>query len=258
LIAVSNAVVYQPALPRTDARWTLGPLSERAQSIARLTTWLTRVALPLMLIAGGAATHAVASAPASEPALRIAFADARTDAIAAPPSAQPRVFGQLSGVPQAAGAQITVLQQSPSGGTEVVQIATAGGQGKFSVLLPPGGTRSIVAVYGQLTSNALTEREAVWVQLRVAARQVRSGGSVGFRGSLPNAQGVRLLVALEVKRSRGYEPFDVLRSDTGGEFGGRFPLTIRGAHYDFRAYVPPQVGLSLEPGTSGVVDVTVT
>jgi hypothetical protein len=77
-------------------------------------------------------------------------------------------------------------------------------------------------------------------------------------GSLPNAQGVRLLVALQVKRSRGYEPFDVLRSDTGGKFGGQFRLTIRGAHYHFRAFVMPQVGLSLEPGTSDVVGVTVT
>jgi hypothetical protein len=218
---------------------------------------MRRLTLGMLALALGAAPYAAASS-STQPALRIAFAGTHTDAIIAPPMARPLVRGRLSGVQQPAGAQVTLIEQTRSGHPQIVRVASANARGTFSVRLPPARTRSVFAVYGSLTSNALTEREAVWVQLRVDRHAIRAAHSVRFRGSLPNAQGIRLLVALQVKRSHGYETFDILRSNTRGEFGGRFPLTIRGAHYHFRAYVPRQVGLALEPGASGSVEVTVT
>jgi hypothetical protein len=198
------------------------------------------------------------SARATGNQFEIQFAGHGRRELDAPPVARPLVRGRLIVAGRGVARALVILtQQVPGEGSQTVATVSTNRRGFFAVRLPPGGSRRVIAFSRGMTSNVLVEREAVWIQLAASPRVVAAGQSVRFFGWLPNARGVRLIVALEVMRAGGYQWFDTVRSDMNGHFSGSFPLTVSGANYRFRADVPAQVGLSLAPAASDGINVSV-
>lgn len=99
------------------------------------------------------------------------------------------------------------------------------------------------------------------VSLRLSRHRLSNGQMLRFRGTVGGtprpAKGV--VVALEVKKGRSWQPFDNTHTLRRGRFSGRhrFTRTTGVQRYVFRARIPAQVGYPFAGGTSRPVAVVV-
>jgi 5-hydroxyisourate hydrolase-like protein (transthyretin family) len=97
--------------------------------------------------------------------------------------------------------------------------------------------------------------------LRLSRHHLANGQTLTFRGRVGGtprpAKGV--VVALEVRKGRSWQPFHNTNTKRNGRFASsyRFIHTTAVQHYKFRARIPAQVGYPYDGGTSRPVAVVV-
>jgi hypothetical protein len=172
-----------------------------------------------------------------------------------------------------AGQEITVLERFAGGGeprqrTSVARTAT---DGSFSLPLPPGPSRDVIAAYAG--SRLLTRATGpgahlgapTVVRLRASAAKARVGGRpVVFRGGIGAVGARRAVRGLPVELQfrypgAGWSEFRTVEADARGRFRYAYRFSdddSRGIRFQFRAYVKGREGWPYEPATSRPVLVT--
>lgn len=142
--------------------------------------------------------------------------------------------------------------------------------GAFATRLPPGPSRSVVAVFAgnrrlqRAQSQPLRFSVASAVKLRVSSRRAEVGGDpILFSGRVGAAGGATPLrgkyVELQFRLpGRDWDGFRTLRTGRRGRFRYAYRFSdddSRGVRFEFRAYVPAQDGWPYEPWGSRPVAV---
>jgi hypothetical protein len=165
-------------------------------------------------------------------------------------SARPRIIGRVTAVTDGhgvAGVRVAVVERFTGHPATVGAARVSGPHGLFSILLPRGGARVVGVVGGGAASNLLSIETATAVTLAAAPTRVRAPGVVAFAGNVAGVTS-RLIVALQVRTTHGYQTFEIVRSRPDGGFAGRYRFSLGGFHYAFRAVVVAQNGFYAQTG----------
>jgi hypothetical protein len=178
------------------------------------------------------------------------------------------VVGRVTGV--GAGAPVLLLareQRTGARGGPVAQ-ATTGADGSFTLLVPPGPSRTLRAAYRTspdapvvACSRALHLRVPASVTLHVRPSTVRAGHSIRIFGRLRGGRVPRRgkLVALQAFERGRWQTFTTVRTNRRGSFSKRrgFSFTARGRSFRLRAQVRPEASYPFALGYSRTVRVRV-
>jgi hypothetical protein len=179
-----------------------------------------------------------------------------------------RVIGRVTGV--AAGAPVLLLareQRTGARGGPVAQTTTAA-DGSFTLLVPPGRSRTLRAAYRTTPDNpvvacsrALHLRVPASVTLHVRPSTVRAGHSIRIFGRLRGGRVPRRgkLVALQAFERGRWQTFTTVRTNRRGSFSKRrgFSFTARGRSFRLRVQVRPEASYPFALGYSRTVRVRV-
>jgi hypothetical protein len=220
-----------------------------------LTRRLARLAAALL--AAGFLLSTVASGADPTPRIRISFAHGLKTR-SAPNDVRVRIHGVIRANGRGVRhALITIAEPTPGAPTVSVGTTKSDRRGLFAFSVPPGGTRTVVALFQTFVSNYLQINQATHIFLR-APRHVRSGGRVTFRGHVRDLGGAIVLVELQVRKVRHvYQTFRVVRTKPDGTFTGRFHFAHGRAQYGFRAIVERQAAFPFARSKSQVLLVRV-
>jgi hypothetical protein len=159
------------------------------------------------------------------------------------------------------GAAVTVgvIAQTGAAGPAVpAGTVTTNSHGRFSLDIPPGATRTVVAISGEVVSNTLLIEEGARIHLTAAPRVVQPRHTTTFSGQIVGLTGVQVLVQLQVRKgAHVYQTFLVVRNQSDGTFRGRFRFGADRAHFQFRALVVAQTGFPFARSESNLTAVTV-
>ena len=178
------------------------------------------------------------------------------------------VIGRVAGV--GAGAPVLLLareQRTGARGGPVAQATTAA-DGSFTLLVPPGPSRTLRAAYRVTADNpvvacsrALHLRVPASVTLHVRPSTVRAGHSIRIFGRLRGGRVPRRgkLVALQAFERGRWQTFTTVRTSRRGSFGKRrgFSFTARGRTFRLRVQVRPEASYPFALGYSRTVRVRV-
>lgn len=208
-----------------------------------------------------AVLSAGATADAPAPDLHLSFSDGQTTH-SAPNDIRVPIHGVFTenGRPVAhAAVTIGVIAETgPAGPSVPVGTVTTDSRGRFRLDIPPGGTRTVVAISGQVVSNTLLIEQGARIHLAAAPRVVQPRHTTTFSGQIEGLMGVQVLVQLQVRKgARAYQTFLVVRSQADGTFRGRFRFGADRAHFQFRALVVAQTGFPFARSESNLTAVTV-
>jgi hypothetical protein len=156
------------------------------------------------------------------------------------------------------------LRTSEGGAIGAARVAVSGtsgvttdAQGRFSVRLPKGPSRSVTFAYGD-SAQSVKLIVAAPVRLKVSPTKTRNGRSITFRGSVPQAGKARTRVELQAWANGKWVPFKTvaLRNE---RFTARyrFMRTFFAQRYRFRAVIQDDPNFVYAAGRSKEVRVTV-
>jgi hypothetical protein len=179
-----------------------------------------------------------------------------------------RVIGRVTGV--GAGVPVLLLsreQRTGARGGPVAQTTTAA-DGSFTLLVPPGPSRTLRAAYRTTPDNpvvacsrALHLRVPASVTLHVRPSTVRAGHSIRIFGRLRGGRVPRRgkLVALQAFERGRWQTFTTVRTNRRGSFSKRrgFSFTARGRSFRLRVQVRPEASYPFALGYSRTVRVRV-
>lgn len=220
-----------------------------------LATHLRVMLTCVALVAAGVVVLGASPASAAEPApspVRIAITFAhhsRPTVLNILVTGRPRIVGRVTASDGhgLTGVQISVVERVGGGPPTIGGSLRSGPHGLFEIVLPPGGARVVGVVGEGARSNILTVLTATRVTLGAAPRQVRANGVVLFFGRVAGV-GPGLIVALQVRRPRGFQTFQIVHTRAGGAFAGRYRFSLGGFQYRFRAIVVVQNGFASHRG----------
>jgi hypothetical protein len=171
-----------------------------------------------------------------------------------------------------ADATVQVVERFGAGAVprERVSRVRTSGSGEFSVRLQPGPSREVLASVAPSPTTRGASSKPLWLavrsgaRLRVSAPVARVGGKpIVFSGQVASAgasipaegKAVQLQFRLP---DLPWSEFRTIRTDRRGRF--RYPYRFadddsRGAHFQFRAYVPAQANWPYQPASSKPVAV---
>jgi hypothetical protein len=183
--------------------------------------------------------------------------------------------GQLSAVggSRLGGLPITVVETFGAGAVPPQRTTTVRTEadGTFAVMLGPGPSRRIAAVFAGSRTLTRTDVDGVelevqaGVRLRVSSTLAHIGGRpVTFRGRVddlgapipPRGRPLELQFRL---RGGEWSAFRTVQTDSRGRFSYPYVFSdddSRGVRFQFRAYAPPQSGWPYEAATSRPIFVT--
>jgi hypothetical protein len=172
---------------------------------------------------------------------------------------QPVVRGALkdgAGNP-VSGATVCVYQTTdlPDASRELVTNVTTQSNGRFATRLDAGPSRDLSLVY-RYNDHVLTgpvELDSTVVPtLAIARKKLANGHTEQFSGHLPGPNADGRAVALQARAGRKWRTFKQLRTDSDGDFRGkyRFTQTTGIQRYAFRVLVKRQTGYPYDPGSS--------
>jgi hypothetical protein len=227
----------------------------------QLPTVLRRLGATLatVVVIGAQSAGAIADAPAPE--LHLTFTNGLSTH-SAPNDIRVPVEGVFTenGRP-VAGAAVTVgviAETGPAGPAVPVGTVTTDSHGRFSLDVPPGDARTVVAISGEVVSNTLLIEQGARIHLTAAPRVVQPRHTTTFSGQIDGLMGVQVLVQLQVRKGvHDYQTFLVVRSQSDGTFRGRFRFGSDHAHFQFRALVVAQTGFPFARSESNLTAVTV-
>jgi hypothetical protein len=179
-----------------------------------------------------------------------------------------RVIGRVAGV--GAGVPVLLLareQRTGARGGPAAQTTTAA-DGSFTLLVPPGPSRTLRAAYRTSPDNpvvacsrALHLRVPASVTLHVRPSTVRAGHSIRIFGRLRGGRAPRRgkLVALQAFERGRWQTFTTVRTNRRGSFSKRrgFSFTARGRTFRLRVQVRPEASYPFALGYSRTVRVRV-
>jgi hypothetical protein len=208
-----------------------------------------------LVLAFSVAAPATGHAPAAR--LKLSFGPGHRSHLVAPVTVRPEIDGTLWIRGRRSSGLVSIIQQAAASPPQTLGSVPARRNGSFTYRLPPGGTRDVFAVASGAKSNVLHEDRSALINFRASPRHLAAGHNVHFSGSAPETAGVRVWVALQVRFGPRYQTFDLLETDTAGNFQGSFMLTTPDTRFVFRAYIPAQNGFTLAPSTSSTISVRV-
>jgi hypothetical protein len=208
-----------------------------------------------LALAFSVAAPATGHTPAAR--LRLSFEAAHRSHLVAPVTIRPQIDGTLWIRGRRSSGLVSIIQQAAASPPQRLGSVRARRDGSFTYRLPPAGTRDVYAVASGARSNVLHEDRSALINFRASPRHLLAGHNVHFSGSAPETAGARVWVALQVRLGPRYQTFDLLETDTAGNFQGSFLLTTPDTRFVFRAYIPAQNGFTLAPSTSTTVSVRV-
>ena len=110
-------------------------------------------------------------------------------------------------------------------------------QGRFSVRLPKGPSRTVSFAYGDSVQTVKVVVAAP-IRMKVSPTKTRNGRSVRFRGSVPQAGKARTRVELQAWANGKWVPFKTVALRIGRFTAGyRFMRTFNAQRYRFRAVI---------------------
>ena len=130
------------------------------------------------------------------------------------------------------------LEGTPIGTARVAVSGTSGvvtdAQGRFSVRLPKGPSRTVSFAYGDSVQTVKVVVAAP-IRMKVSPTKTRNGRSVRFRGSVPQAGKARTRVELQAWANGKWVPFKTVALRNGRFTAGyRFMRTFNAQRYRFR------------------------
>jgi len=280
-VALDSTVIGSVDFPCAFNDWSACPRTERDQLLAVDTTKvpdgdhelivtvrdaannaLTR-SLGTVTVANGAASAPETPggpAPVANARVIASFAANRRATLTVGYGRRAVIRGRLerAGGEPIGGASLTA-EQRPASGVGAVRSAavTTGADGRFSVSLGRGPTRTVLLTYGGATKR---------LELRVKASATLgvslSGVLVRYRGRVLSAPLPRTGKTVEIQgRSpgTGWKPFAHRRSNRMGDFFGTYRLKVHrpGVRLQFRVRVMPQSGYPFVAHTGKAVIRTV-
>ena len=179
-----------------------------------------------------------------------------------------RVVGRVTGA--GPGAPVLLLareNRTGARGGPVAQTTTAA-DGSFTLLVPPGPSRTLRAAYRLQATNplvacsrALKLRVPASVTLHVRPSTVRAGRSIRIFGRLRGGRVPRRgkLVALQAFERGRWQTFTTVRTNRRGSFSKRrgFSFASAGRTFRLRVQVRPDAGYPFAIGYSRTVRVRV-
>lgn len=180
-----------------------------------------------------------------------------------------RLVGARVPVP---GERVLVIQRFPTalGPAELVTTVRTGPDGTFTAQLPPGPSREVRAVFAgsptltRSTSKAVQLEVGSGVRLRVSSPLATVGGRPVVFGGRLRASGAAISVKERTVQLQFRAPgipwteFRSIQTDARGRFRCAYRFSdddSRGVRFQFRAFVPTQVGWPYRPAGSAPVTV---
>ena len=121
--------------------------------------------------------------------------------------------------------------------------------------LDAGPSRTLYVVY-RFNTKKISDRveldSTVVPTLDIPKKKLANGQAAAFVGHLPGPNADGRAVTLQARVGRKWRTFKQLRTDSDGNFHGRyrFTQTVGRVRYVFRALVKSQSGYPYEPGAS--------
>jgi hypothetical protein len=172
---------------------------------------------------------------------------------------QPVVRGSLrdGGGSPVPGATVCIYEtiNLPDASRELLSSVTTQGNGHFATRLDAGPSRRLDLVYrynDRLLGGQVQLDSRVVPTLQIAKKSLANGDAARFSGRVPGPNADGRAVALQARVGRKWRTFKQLRTDSDGQFRGRyrFTQTMGRVRYVFRALVKRQGGYPYEPGGS--------